>query len=153
MAMLSNTNIIIYILAGLSIALFIWIITLELRLKRLFKGGQPEGLENLLMKINAEFKGLDNSRKEMEKYLTGIEDRLKGTIQNVRMLRFNPFNDSGSNQSFTLALLNEDGDGVVITGLHSREKINVYAKAITNFQSEHKLTAEEEEVIKKKISN
>lgn len=153
MAMLSTTNIIIYIIGGLSISLFIWVIMLELRLKKLFKGDRPEGLENLLMQINTEFKELDNSRKEMEEYLARVERRLKSTIQNVRMIRFNPFNDSGFNQSFTLALLNEDGDGAVITGLHSREKINVYAKAITNFQSEHKLTAEEEEVIKKKISN
>lgn len=153
MAMLSTINIIIYILGALSIILFIWVIMLELRLKKLFKGGKPDGLENLLVKINADLKGLDNSRKETEEYLSGIQDRLKSTIQNVRMIRFNPFNDSGSNQSFTLALLNEDGDGVVITGLHSREKLNVYAKAITNFQSEHKLTVEEEEVIKKKVSN
>jgi len=153
MAMLSTTNIIIYILGGLSIILLIWIIMFELRLKKLFQGGKPESLENLLIRMNADFKELTDSNKEMEKYLSGVEDRLKSTIQNVRMIRFNPFNDSGSNQSFAMSLLNEDGNGVVITGIHSREKINVYAKPITNFQSEHKLTAEEEEVIKKKIIN
>ncbi len=126
---------------------------LEIRLKKLFRGSKPEGLENLLMNINTEFKGLDKTQKEMEEYLRRVENRLKSTVQNIRIIRFNPFNDSGSNQSFTISLLNEDGNGAVITGLHSREKVNVYAKPITNFQSEHKLTAEEEEVIKKKLNN
>jgi len=125
---------------------------LEIRLKKLFRGGKPEGMENLLVKINADFKNLDNSRKEMEEYLIKVEKRLRNSVQNIKMTRFNPFSDSGSNQSFTIALLNEEGSGAVITGLHSREKVNVYAKPITNFQSEHKLTSEEEEVIKKKIS-
>lgn len=153
MAMLSTANIIIYILGAFSIILFIWVIMLELRLKKLFKGGKPEGLEELLMNINTDFKALHSSNKEMEEYLRSVESRLKNTIKSVRMLRFNPFNNSGSNQSFTMALLNEDGDGAVITGIHSREKINVYAKPIANFQSEHKLTAEEEAVIKKEPSN
>jgi len=153
MAMLQSLNIIIYILIVLSIILFFWVIMLEIRLKKLFRGSKPEGLENLLMNINTEFKGLDKTQKEMEEYLRRVENRLKSTVQNIRIIRFNPFNDSGSNQSFTISLLNEDGNGAVITGLHSREKVNVYAKPITNFQSEHKLTAEEEEVIKKKLNN
>ncbi len=122
---------------------------LEIRLRKMFKGGKPKGLEELLVEINSGFNELNNSRKDIETYLSKVENRLKKTVQNVKILRFNPFNDSGSNQSFSITLLNEKGDGAVITGLYSREKLNVYAKPIDNYQSKYKLTSEEEEVINK----
>lgn len=149
MAMQTNANIIIYILGGVSIILIAWIVMLEIRLKKLFKGNKPKSLENLLIDINSGFNELNNSRKEIEEYLQKVEGRLKRTVQNVKMIRFNPFNDSGSNQSFAIALLDESGNGAVITGLYSREKLNVYAKPINNYQSEYKLTSEEKEVINK----
>jgi hypothetical protein len=62
-------------------------------------------------------------------------------------VRFNPFADKGSDQSFAVAFLDEHGDGVVFTGLHSRTDVRVYAKPIVGGASTYPLTNEESEAI------
>ena len=52
-------------------------------------------------------------------------------LQRVGLVRFNPFEDTGGNQSFALALLDADRDGVIVSSLHSRDLTRVYAKAVT----------------------
>jgi hypothetical protein len=65
------------------------------------------------------------------------------------MVRFNPFEDAGSNQSFAIGLLNEQGDGVVVSSLYARERMSVFAKPIQQHNSSHELTTEEYSVIQK----
>ncbi len=140
----------IYIAVGvIMLFLALWILSIELRLKRLFRGKKTKDLESVMKEINSELKKLDVSREEMEKYLETVEKRLRQSVQQVGILRFNPFQDSGSNQSFAIAFLNEKGDGVVISSLYSREKVNIYAKPIKNHKSEYQLSREEKEAIEK----
>lgn len=71
-------------------------------------------------------------------------------IQKVEILRFNPYDDTGGDQSFTVCLLNDEGSGVVITSLHARSGTRVFGKQITNCKSvKYQLSKEEETVIKK----
>lgn len=71
-------------------------------------------------------------------------------IQRVEILRFNPYDDTGGDQSFTVCLLNDEGSGVVITSLHARSGTRVFGKQITNCKSvKYQLSKEEETVIKK----
>jgi hypothetical protein len=58
-------------------------------------------------------------------------------------VRFNPFEDTGGNQSFTLALLDANADGIVLSSLHSRTATRVYVKAILAGRSDAQLSAEE----------
>lgn len=55
--------------------------------------------------------------------------------------------------SFTLALLDENNDGVVLNGIYSREMSNIYAKPVTNGNSTYKITDEEKEAIKRAINS
>ncbi|HRS23116.1 MAG TPA: DUF4446 family protein [Candidatus Woesebacteria bacterium] len=73
----------------------------------------------------------------------------------IKLLRFNPFNDVGSNQSFTLCLLNKYNSGCLITSLHSRETTRIYAKEIIRGQPSGKnvLSKEEKECLQKAINN
>ena len=137
-------------IAGTAAVIFlaIWIFFLELRLKKFFRGKKAEDLESVMLNINEELKRLNASKEEMEKYLTAVEGRLKKSVQNIRTIRFNPFGDAGSNQSFVIAFLGEDGNGVVLSGLHARDKINVFAKPIEKFSSKYTLSKEEKEAIK-----
>jgi hypothetical protein len=64
------------------------------------------------------------------------------------MVRYNPFNDTGGDQSFSLALLDLRDNGFVITSIHGREVDRIYAKQIDNGKSKHNLSAEEIEAIK-----
>ncbi len=128
--------------------LAVWIFTIELRLKKFFRGRKAKDLEEILISLGNDLKKLNASKEEIEKYLETVEKRLRKSIQNINTIRFNPFEDAGSNQSFAIAFLNEHGDGVVVSSLYSRERVNVYAKPIKNYQSEYTLSNEEKNAIK-----
>jgi hypothetical protein len=69
------------------------------------------------------------------------------SLQWLGVLRFNPFNDVGGDQSFALALVDGYGNGVVISSLHMRNMTRVYAKPLKKWESEHHLTDEEKQAI------
>lgn len=83
--------------------------------------------------------GVGQIREELEY----IHQRVDRTIQHTSVLRFNPFRDTGGDQSFAAALLDHRGDGLVISSLHSRTGTRVYAKPIEAGASRFELTDEE----------
>lgn len=127
----------------------IWIFKTEKRLKRFFAGKKAKDLEeNILMMENTILK-LRSEKEKTEKEIAEINIKLKKSIRGLETIRFNPFPDQGSNQSFALGLINEEGDGVVLSSLYSRERMSVFAKPIKNGKSEYELTVEEKEVLNK----
>ena len=68
------------------------------------------------------------------------------------LVRFNPFEETGGNQSFALALLDADGDGWVLSSLHARSGTRVYAKAIVGGRSDTGLSEEETTAIKQAMA-
>jgi hypothetical protein len=85
---------------------------------------------------------LDESTRQMERVS-------RSHIQRLGFLRFNPFRDSGGDQSFVVALADQDGNGVVISSLHGRDATRVYAKPLTAWESVYPLTDEERQAIRK----
>ena len=75
--------------------------------------------------------------------------KLRKSIRGLETIRFNPFPDQGSNQSFAIGMLNEEGDGVVLSSLYSRDRMSVFAKPIKNSKSEYELSAEEKNALQK----
>jgi hypothetical protein len=85
--------------------------------------------------------------------LAKIEKHGWGFISRMEMMRYNPYSDTGGDQSFSLALLDKGGSGVVITSLHSRANTRVFAKpVILGKATKYSFSKEEEEVIKKAMS-
>jgi hypothetical protein len=78
---------------------------------------------------------------------SALETRGRKAFQRIGLVRFNPFEDTGSNQSFALALLDADGDGIVISSLHARGGTRIYAKAIAAGRPEAALSDEETEAL------
>jgi hypothetical protein len=78
-----------------------------------------------------------------------LEGDARRAVQHVGMVRFNPFEDTGSNQSFALAVLDGDANGVILSSLHSRQQTRLYVKEIVAGRSEAPLSAEESEALKK----
>ncbi len=77
-----------------------------------------------------------------------------GHIQKVELLRFNPYDDTGGDQSFVACLLDSNGSGIVITSLHARSGTRMFAKGITTGKSgKYRLSKEEEQVLKKALNN
>ena len=68
-------------------------------------------------------------------------------LQNVGVVRFNPYHDTGGDYSFAVALLDAAGHGVVLTGLYHRDRCRVYAKPVRAWESAYTLTDEEREAI------
>jgi len=148
--MLINEQILIYTLLGILILVLLWIIRLEFKFSRLLRGKNAKNLEDTITQLGREVNGLHLSQKQIEEYLIKAEARIRRSVQGMSTVRFNPFkgNGSGGNQSFATALLNENGDGVVLSSLYSRERVSVYAKPVKKFSSEYELTAEEKQAIK-----
>jgi hypothetical protein len=137
----------------LSIALIIlaiWIVILERRINRLLSGKSGESLEGTIAQNSASIQELFHFRDEMKAELSKLDARIKTKIQGARTKRFNPFagTGTGGNQSFATALLDETGNGVVLSTLYSREKVSIFAKPIKNRESEFELTEEEKEVLR-----
>jgi hypothetical protein len=76
-----------------------------------------------------------------------LEANGRRAIQRMALVRFNPFEETGGNQSFALALTNANGDGFVVSSLHARAGTRLYAKAITAGKAESALSAEEAEAL------
>ena len=76
------------------------------------------------------------------------EANLRRSFQRIGLVRFNPFEDTGGNQSFALALLDANGDGIVFSSLHTRTGTRVYAKAVNGGRSETALSDEETQAVR-----
>lgn len=140
----------ISILGVAVILLVIWIFILENRINKLLAGKNGASLEDAISANRQGLEDLMRFQKVVEVELSRLNDRIKKKLHGVKTLRFNPFagTGSGGNQSFATAFLDEQGDGVVISSLYSREKVSVFAKPVKNRSSEFDLTDEEKEVLK-----
>lgn len=140
------------IITGLAIvSIFFWIVKTEKRLKVFFFGKKAKDLEDTIIFLKEEIETLEKEKSEIKKELVSINQKLKKSVRGLSTIRFNPFPDQGSNQSFAIGMLNEDGDGVVISSLYSRERMSVFAKPIKNNSSEFELSNEEKEALKKAV--
>jgi hypothetical protein len=134
----------------ISITSLIISITNFVSTKRILRGGSKDLGANISQLVN-DMKGFDVFRKDLERYLQSVETRLKTSIRGIHRIRFNPFQGDGSGgfQSFATAFVNEEGTGVIISSLHARDRMSVYAKPISKFISEFELTEEEQEALSK----
>ena len=139
-----------FILTGLTVILgLIWIIITERRLKRFFLGKKAKDLEETITILENHITKLHKDRELVRKEIEVINIKLKKSLTGLETIRFNPFPDQGSNQSFAISLMNAENNGVVISSLYSRERMSVFAKPIQNGKSIYELTTEEKEVLEK----
>ena len=129
-----------------ALAIF-FIVRIELRLNKLFKGSKAGTLEKLMGEVVEHVKALSHEAEVQAGEIATLEARLKQQGRGVKFVRFNPFPDVGSAQSFAVGIVNEEGDGVVFSSLYSRERMSVFAKPITKGKSDIELTPEEQSVV------
>jgi hypothetical protein len=79
------------------------------------------------------------------------QTQIEGSVRNVALLRYDAFEDVGGRLSFSCALLDEQGNGVVLTSINGRQETRVYAKPVTLGTSSHNLSLEEEESIRRAL--
>jgi Protein of unknown function (DUF4446) len=120
----------------------------ERRLAGLTRGDEGRSLESIL---EAHLDKVDAVAREMDGLAARsavLEATQRRAFQRVGLVRFNPFEDTGGNQSFALALLDEHGSGFVMSSLHARAGTRVYGKAIARGRSEANLSEEEAEALR-----
>ncbi|SRR5258708_11576590 len=143
-------SLVFFVLSSIAILWgFFWIWSTEKRLKRFFLGKKAKDLEDTILALEDEIKKLNKARENVEKEIGVMNLKLKRCIRGIETVRFNPFPDQGSNQSFAIGMLNGDNDGVVISSLYSRERMSIFAKPVKGGRSEYELTAEEKEALRK----
>lgn len=145
---MQNLNYFIFIIFS------IWLSTLSFFLYRYFilfnkltKGMEVTDLKKVFEKILN--RGEINAKdiKDLNVRFDLLEDEGKFHIQKVGLTRFNPFKELGGDHSFSLAILDAHDSGIIITGLHTRDRTRVYLKDIKKGKSEFELSAEEKKAL------
>jgi hypothetical protein len=125
---------------------------LRRRLRRVLPEGQSGGIDEVLERQLKRIDSLTERVDALNKLHRELEDLSQRTIQKVAVIRYNPFSDTGGDQSFAIALLDSLGNGVVLSSLHSRTDTRVFAKAVQGGRSKYQLSDEEQDAIKKALA-
>jgi hypothetical protein len=130
----------------LSVALVIvlfYVIYLHHKLSRFMRGENGESLEGTIRTYLDHVDDLKKHDELISEHALKLDRRLSQAIRNVSTMRFKAFDQNASNQSFAIALVNELGDGVILSSLHHRDHVSVFAKPVAKYESTHDLTEEE----------
>lgn len=117
------------------------------------KLGKGENIEEMLKNHLEKVEFVHKQNEEILDYCRKIDNDFGKTISKIGIVRYSAFKDTGSDLSFTLALLNKHNDGVVLNGIYSREMSNIYAKPIKNAESTYTLSNEEKQAIQKALES
>ena len=136
-------------------ALFLILVLVNVRSKRkvykryynLIRDFEETNLDYMLNKLGDRLNLLEQKCIGLEKVSQTLEDSLRYAIQHIGVVRYNAFFDMGSDLSFSIALLDQNGDGVVVTSIYGREESRTFAKPVKNRNSTYLLTEEEKEAI------
>jgi hypothetical protein len=134
------------------------IISLNGLRKNFFAGGRAINLENVIVALQQELQDSRQHQAILEQTFSELRNNLNFAIQKVGLVRFNPFSDGGGNFSFSLALLDLQDSGVVITSMYGREQNRIYSKKIDLGKCDSQLTEEEQQAVslansKPKVTN
>ncbi len=145
-------NTLLIILSALVIILAVQNIILQKRYKKIFKSNKGYSLEGVLKDYLKKVDKIEKDTEDLASNLLKIKEDSFCMIQKTAIKRYNPFSDTGSDQSFTISLLDGKNNGILLTGLHFREGVRVYAKPIENGQTKHQLSEEEAQVLKESLN-
>ncbi|WP_223070016.1 DUF4446 family protein [Paenibacillus caui] len=141
-------------LALLVVWLLIWNFVQGARLKRMrgkyemmMKGTGVEDLESLLVNLKVQLDEVEDEHAKQQRQLQHLQTIIPKQKAKIGIKRYNAYADHGSDLSFSVAIVNDAKDGVVITGLFNRDGSYVYAKPLQQGNSTYSLSPEELEAI------
>ncbi|NGZ76603.1 DUF4446 family protein [Saccharibacillus alkalitolerans] len=145
---------VVAVLAVLVFLLLIIVLTQSVKLGRLRKryermmaGAGVEDLESLLLNLKMQTDSVEDEQEKQRRTMMMIEQRQRMAKSKLGIKRYNAFSDQGSDLSFSLALLDDMDNGIVMSGLHNRDSSYVYAKPVEQGDSKYALSPEEKEAI------
>jgi len=139
------------VLSLLALAGVVFLLARQQRLlgqyQHLMTGTSGGNLETVLQDHIGRVNTVAGRVEELDNLVQLLETAAQYTLHQVGMLRFNPFHDTGGDQSFAIALADGQGNGVILSSLHARDVTRVYAKPLLNWGSTYSLTDEEKQAI------
>lgn len=150
-----NLAIVLGATAAILVILLIAVLIQSIRLRRatrayvaLVQGADGGSLQQVLDQHIGQVKQVSSRLDDLNTMTEYMEQRTRGSLQHIGLVRFNPFEDTGSDQSFAIALLDDRKDGIVISSLHGRANTRVFAKPVEAGTSRHALSTEEADAIR-----
>lgn len=138
--------IIFFWILGLSIVVF----RIKIHYDKLLKRTKRRNIDDILDFLLEKDENFSVEIKKIKEELKDLFEKEKFHYQKIGFLRFNPFNRVGGEQSFVLAFLDRENNGIVLNFLYTREGMRVYAKRVKQgISEEYELSTEEKEAIKK----
>lgn len=153
-----HINVTIIAITSLLVIMFIWNVILSVKLsalgdrfKKLMRGSSVKNFENMLLDHLEEIENAVERVNIISADLIDIKNQMDKCIQKCNIIRYNAFSDTGSDQSFSIAMLDNFNDGIIITGIYGRNESISYAKPISKGISRYPLSVEEEMVLKRSL--
>lgn len=122
-------------------------------LRQLFPKSDARDIRNKLFEVVSAIEEFDKKGQVLESQIRGIKKEGLYHIQKIAVLRYNPYNDTGGDQSFSLVMLNGNLTGVMLTSLHSRAGTRIYTKEIKVGKCDLELSKEEAQVLKQVVNS
>lgn len=124
-----------------------WVYRISAHYSKLVRTTGKLELKQAIEKLLSEKEKTESHLKKLEEAISELGKEGHGHFQRMGVVRFNPFSETGGDQSFALALLDKNDSGVVLLSLHSREGTRVYAKPVKEGKSKYELSKEETKAI------
>jgi len=147
-----HNNWIYIVLIIFDITLLAWVFVLRKKMKIFLKGAKVMDIEEVVTEQTKIIKEIKGDFKKLSDWNSDLQKICDISISKVGVVRFNPFKDTGGDQSFAIALLDSNNNGLVISSLFSREGTRIYTKPIEAGKSiNYNLSEEEQQAINKAL--
>lgn len=154
---INNTQVLTWIVLGLCLVVIILIIlisvlfrdlgSVENKYNRFMRGSDNENIEKLIVEYLDKVDKSKDEADEAKEICKDLNSRLEYCIQKMAVIRYRAFEDVGSDLSFSIALLDGNNNGVILTGIYGRNESATYAKPIDKGISRYELSMEEKQVL------
>lgn len=115
--------------------------------RKVLSEAKEKGIDFVLQNLNRQTKKQELDIKELYRLSEDISRLSAKSITHFGMIRYNPYQNTGGDLSFSLALLNTHRNGIIISGLHGREGTRIFSKPLESGQSKYQLSKEEKKAI------
>lgn len=140
-------SILVLILIIWTIFLQTWVLRIKKKIRIFLKGRKVKDLEEVISEQLKRMRDIESEIKRILKWNEDLQKLADISITKVGVVRFNPFRDTGGDQSFAIALLDSNNNGIVLSSLYTREGNRVYTKPIEKGGSSYHLSKEEEKAM------
>ncbi|KUO76326.1 MAG: hypothetical protein APF77_20125 [Clostridia bacterium BRH_c25] len=153
-------SVIIIAIIGLILIVLVWNIVLSARLtalggkyKKFMRGSSGKNFESMLLDHVGDIESAIERVNIINEELVDVKNQMDKCVQKCNIIRYNAFSDTGSDLSFSIAMLDNFNDGFIITGIYGRNESFTYAKPVSKGISKYPLSVEEEMVLKRSIKS